>query len=219
MRFCPKCQKETERNAKGDCKVCHRARESARRLAFPDAKKASDIAYREANKEKIREKKAAYCSANKDKSNARLAKWRALNPEKNKAMEAAYRAANPEKVRAATAAWAKANPEKQKALVDAWNKKNPDSRRIRAQNRRSKKRENGGRLSKSIAEKLFKLQCGKCACCGKPLGDNYHLDHIMPIKLGGPNTDDNIQLLRQTCNIQKSAKHPVEFMQQRGFLL
>jgi 5-methylcytosine-specific restriction endonuclease McrA len=52
-----------------------------------------------------------------------------------------------------------------------------------------------------------------------PLGDNYHIDHIMPLALGGSNTDDNIQLLRQRCNNQKCAKHPVDFMQSRGFLL
>jgi 5-methylcytosine-specific restriction endonuclease McrA len=51
------------------------------------------------------------------------------------------------------------------------------------------------------------------------LGDNYHLDHIVPLAIGGTNTDDNIQLLRQKCNQQKSAKHPIDFMQSRGFLL
>lgn len=70
-----------------------------------------------------------------------------------------------------------------------------------------------------IAERLFKLQRGKCACCKQPLGDDYHMDHIMPLSLGGSNTDDNIQLLRAKCNQQKSAKHPVDFMQQRGFLI
>lgn len=63
---------------------------------------------------------------------------------------------------------------------------------------------------------------GKCKACSKAshsVGDNYHLDHIMPLALGGPNTDDNIQLLRQRCNNQKSKKHPVDFMQSRGNLL
>lgn len=55
--------------------------------------------------------------------------------------------------------------------------------------------------------------------CGKPLGDAYHLDHVMPLALGGSNTDDNMQLLRDRCNLQKHAKHPVDFMQERGFLL
>jgi 5-methylcytosine-specific restriction endonuclease McrA len=53
----------------------------------------------------------------------------------------------------------------------------------------------------------------------QPLGDNYHLDHITPITLGGSNTDDNMQLLRQRCNNQKYNKHPIDFMQSRGFLL
>ena len=37
--------------------------------------------------------------------------------------------------------------------------------------------------------------------------------------LGGLNADSNMQLLRAECNLQKSAKHPVDFMQSRGFLL
>jgi 5-methylcytosine-specific restriction endonuclease McrA len=45
------------------------------------------------------------------------------------------------------------------------------------------------------------------------------MDHIIPLALGGTNTDDNIQLLRAKCNKQKGAKHPIDFMQQRGFLL
>lgn len=42
---------------------------------------------------------------------------------------------------------------------------------------------------------------------------------IVPLALGGTNTDGNMQLLRSTCNQKKHAKHPVDFMQQRGFLL
>jgi 5-methylcytosine-specific restriction endonuclease McrA len=45
------------------------------------------------------------------------------------------------------------------------------------------------------------------------------MDHIIPLALGGANTDDNIQLLRATCNLQKHTKHPIDFMQQRGYLL
>lgn len=41
----------------------------------------------------------------------------------------------------------------------------------------------------------------------------------MPLALGGANEDWNIQLLRQRCNNQKKAKHPVDFMQSKGYLL
>ena len=74
-------------------------------------------------------------------------------------------------------------------------------------------------LSVGLSAKLFKLQKGKCPCCKQPLGDDYHLDHKMPLALGGTNTDENMQLLRSICNLQKHAKHPVDFMQERGYLL
>lgn len=91
--------------------------------------------------------------------------------------------------------------------------------RVNCQNRRARKRENGGKLSADLKDRLFKLQRGKCACCGKPLGDRYHLDHIIPIALGGPNEDWNIQLLKASCNARKGCKDPIEFMQQQGFLI
>ena len=112
-----------------------------------------------------------------------------------------------------------ANHEKMRATTKAWRKANPEATRVNNQNRRCRKRANGGKLSKGLSAKLFKLQRGLCPCCQQPLGADFHLDHIMPLSLGGMNIDSNIQLLRQSCNQQKSAKHPVEFMQSRGFLI
>lgn len=160
---------------------------------------------------------------------AATAAWRAAHPEKAKAANAKWRAANQDKARVANAAWQKANPEKLQSCRAKWRESNPDycakyraanpeAKRIIDQNRRARKRAAGGKLSSGLAVRLFDLQKGKCACCKRPLGDDYHLDHIMPIVLGGTNTDDNMQLLRAECNLQKHAKHPVAFMQQRGFL-
>lgn len=118
------------------------------------------------------------------------------------------------------AKWQKANPQKANAKSAKWREANPEARRIYEHNRRARKLESGGKLSKGLAAKLFTLQRGKCACgCKQPLGSDYHLDHIMPLALGGTNTDDNMQLLTSRCNMQKQALHPVDFMQQRGFLL
>jgi 5-methylcytosine-specific restriction endonuclease McrA len=65
-----------------------------------------------------------------------------------------------------------------------------------------------GKLSQDIEMRLFAAQNGLCVCCGCNLGNNYHVDHIMPLALGGTNTDDNVQLLRAECNMRKAAKHP-----------
>lgn len=147
------------------------------------------------------------------------AAWAKANSERLKGYWADYRSVNREKISTRDAAYYVANSEKRKANAVMWSADNPDASRIHEQNRRARNRENGGILSTDLAERLFKLQRGKCACCALPLGDDYHLDHVMPIKLGGANMDNNIQLLRATCNSQKHAKHPVDFMQQRGFLL
>ena len=149
--------------------------------------------------------RAKWYEANKDQENEASAKWRADNLVVAKACQANWRAKNQEKANAMAAAWQKANPE---------------ACRIHHHNRRAREREAIGNLSAGLADKLFRLQRGKCACgCSQPLGADFHRDHIMPLALGGSNTDDNIQLLRSTCNLQKKAKHPVDFMQQRGFLL
>lgn len=150
---------------------------------------------------------------------ARTAAWAKANPDKVKARIATYRIAHRDKIKMRKAAYRATNKDKQRAYIAAWWKANPEARRIHKQNRIARRRENGGSLSKDIVAKLFKLQRGKCACCKQPLGNDFHLDHIMPVALGGLNVDSNMQLLRQRCNNQKHAKHPVDFMQERGFLI
>lgn len=214
VRPCVKCG-ACDRYTCGRCKTCAKASANAKRINHPDAVKADKLAYRTANKEKISAKDSAYRAANKDKSTAR----RIANKDKINAALTVWRAANPGKVKAMQAAYYAANQESVKAGIAVWKKANPEACKIISQNRRARKNESGGKLSRGLTQKLFKLQRGLCPCCAQPLGDKYHLDHIVPLALGGSNTDDNAQLLRQRCNQQKHAQHPVEYMQSRGFLL
>lgn len=177
---------------------------------------------------RIRQK--AYARANLEKLSARARAWRKANPEKilaarekNRAHDLettkAWQAKNPQRFAETCAAYRAANREKCHTASAKWAKENPEAKRIHTQNRYARKRENGGNLSQNLPEKLLKLQRGKCACCGLPLGEDFEMDHIMPISRGGANTDSNIQLLRGKCNRQKLAKHPADFMRERGFLL
>lgn len=134
---------------------------------------------------------------------------------------AAYRAANPEKVKAGVDSWRIANKARANELSREWAAANPEkaraSRRVGRHTRRARK--SGERLSPDLFDRLWKLQRGKCPCCKRPLGDSAHMDHILPLALGGPNVDDNIQLLCRPCNLHKHAKHPIDYMQSKGFLL
>jgi hypothetical protein len=173
----------------GDCKACHAA---------------TGLAWRHANPDKARAHQQTYGTAHPGRKAAAVKK---------------YEAANPEKVKAAKAAWNSKNKVRNAASKRAWIAANRDAHLAIRNNRRARKIAAGGKLSKDLAQRLYILQKGKCPCCLRPLEDDYHLDHIQPLALGGTNTDDNIQLMRGTCNNQKNAKHPIDFMQSRGFLL
>lgn len=189
-----------DRNKRGACKPCVK-------LAFANWYKA--------NSEKVKLAGANWRKVNPDYNT----NWYKANHEKAKLAAADRYKANPEKRKLTAAKWRKANHEKIKFADASWRKANPYAHRIHKQNRRARKRANGGKLSPDLAKILLKRQKGKCACCKEPLGKGYHLDHIMPIALGGKNEDWNMQLLRTKCNLQKSAKHPIEYMQSKGLLL
>lgn len=204
LKFCRKCQVETDRYTNGDCKECAKARASSYRAANPEKTKASVDAWKIANPEKIKIGKSSYYERNKQKVKLDASIWYSRNSAAAKSR---------------SVVWRKNNPERKKNTDLAWHKAHPDAMKVISQNRRAQKKSSGGKLSIGISEKLFKLQKGKCACCGEPLGEKYHLDHKMPLALGGGHTDENMQLLKQKCNSQKGKKHPIDFMQSRGFLL
>lgn len=181
-----------------------------------DRVKPREAQYRKDNKERINKWHRDNYAENKEKITAKNLKWNVDNIEKVTEYRKRYFAENKERISCVHKMYRVNNPEKRKATCLRWDVAHPGEKRIHAQNRRA--RQLGGSISRGLADKLFRLQKGKCPCCKLPLGKDYHMDHIMPLALGGSNTDDNIQLLRKICNLQKGSKHPVEFMQSRGFL-
>jgi 5-methylcytosine-specific restriction endonuclease McrA len=76
-----------------------------------------------------------------------------------------------------------------------------------------------GRYTKADIDRLFLFQGGKCVSCLCGLKTGYHVDHVLPIALGGTNDPKNLQLLCAPCNLRKGAKHPVDYAQSLGRLL
>jgi 5-methylcytosine-specific restriction endonuclease McrA len=97
-----------------------------------------------------------------------------------------------------------------------WRQANPEKVREFSQRRSQRKT---GRLPRGTVATLLKKQRGLCAFCARSLADGYHLDHIIPLALGGAHEPLNVQLLCPTCNVRKSAKHPIRFAQEHGRLL
>lgn len=106
---------------------------------------------------------------------------------------------------------------KSREQLRAYRARRPDIQR-EAAHRRSKAKVS--RLPRGTVQRIGGLQRWKCAACRCDLRKSgYHMDHNMPLAKGGAHAPHNIQLLCPPCNVRKSAKHPIDFMQERGWLL
>ncbi|WP_426196194.1 HNH endonuclease signature motif containing protein [Massilia sp. DWR3-1-1] len=116
--------------------------------------------------------------------------------------------------------WRAENPERSSELAAKYRKNNPEKIRVNNRNRKALQRGATGRISPGRAQVLMRLQKSMCACCRCDLKKSgFHMDHIDPLAKGGSNSDDNIQLLCPTCNMEKHDKLPHDFMRSRGFLI
>lgn len=202
MKVCKNCGSTDFYEKDGKCKACVIARVKAYALKNPEKVK-------KAHAEKYKRKAADIAK--------KAAEDRKNNPEKYKKKNALCYLKNLEANRQKRRTYYSLHKEEARKRMQAWHEANPKANSAYGQNRRA--RISGKRISPTIGAKLLSLQKGKCACCRTNLGKSFHLDHVIPLALGGENIDSNIQLLCKTCNLKKHAKHPVDFMQSRGYLL
>jgi len=70
-------------------------------------------------------------------------------------------------------------------------------------------------MSKSVKDRLFSIQKGKCSGCGNAFDVlNLEIDHIIPKAKGGGDYFENYQLLCGSCNRIKGSR-PMEYLRQK----
>jgi 5-methylcytosine-specific restriction endonuclease McrA len=156
-----------------------------------------------------------------EKENALKSEWRKKNPDLNKEIQSRWYYKNIELAKSLSRKWYYDNPEKvykyhvekyaanpDKAKRNAldWSRKNPTKVAAIRHSRRSQKSKTDS-FTYSQIDQMLVSQSNKCNYCHKHL-DKFHIDHVMPLKLGGGNNIENIQLLCPNCNLRKGAKHP-----------
>lgn len=113
--------------------------------------------------------------------------------------------------------WSKNNPDKVRDKSLRWVRRNPEKVRMANQERRVHREITQGRSAGVDLGKLFRENLGFCPYCSKCLFEGYHLDHILPISLGGGNEEANLQCICASCNLKKGAKHPDDWHGEIGW--
>lgn len=168
-------------------------------------------------------KAAAWYHTNIDRGRASRREHYSHNRAKTLELMAKYRLNNKEALAKGQKASREANADRKRKNDIAWHKKNPKKmlgyRKVSEHRRRAAKLLSNGQYTASQIQELHIRQKKRCVCCPDSINDRFEIDHIMPLSKGGDNSIRNIQLLCPPCNRRKSAKHPITFMQERGFLL
>lgn len=152
--------------------------------------------------------KFIYHEENKEAIFKRIAEWRKTNP--------VARAAHLKYLKD----YAKENKEVLTQKRKEYVEKNRQAIRDRNNARNAKKRGNGGSFKIHHIRKMRIEQKGKCVYCENAITGkgNCHIDHILPVSLGGSSEISNIQLLCPTCNMRKSSKHPDDWHEEIGWV-
>lgn len=156
-------------------------------------------------------------NSNKDKVSAYNKYWNSENADVRRIKGKNYREANRDSISKRAAEYYSNNTEYYKL----WKIDNKDKVRQYVRTRRARKALAGGHHEASDISLMLELQKYLCAepNCGTSLHEGYHVDHIVPLALGGSDWPSNLQCLCPSCNLRKGHKHPLDWARENGRLL
>ena len=167
--------------------------------------------YRASNRDRIRQRdreyQRKYRAEHADEVKAAQAEYfkcyYAMHAERLKQYQREYRVNNPDRVKRDPAYWR------------GYFERNPGKMRQFNATRRARKANAPGKYSASELGAIRIAQTDKqgrliCWRCGKPINGVPHLDHWIPLDMGGRNDAGNLHYMHARCNTSKGAKHPTE---------
>ena len=160
--------------------------------------------------------KTKKCQPCKDAHQIYLNQYKAKNKESLLEKRKINYIKNAEKNRTDRKLYYNANSEKEKQYQRQHKKENPHLKRESERRRRAKRFENGFEIYKESS--VLKLYGSNCHICLGPIdllaprqpGLNgwemgLHIDHVMPLSKGGPDTLENVRPAHGACNVKKHA--------------
>lgn len=176
----------------------NKSRKDGKNNRCKECQLAATNAWRKANPERVRTYNREWYEGNKELHKKINRVWREANIDRVRDNDRAYREANKESRKAAYEAWLEKNRERRQISSRAWTKANKHRRRARK--------------AHTVPQRWKRSLCPDHLCywCGTTLTpNNTHIDHIMPISLGGQDTPDNTANTCAKCNLTKHNTHPL----------
>lgn len=142
-------------------------------------------------------------------------------PEKKREQNLRRYWSDPEGNREKARIYAALNAESARKRAKEWREANPERAAHNDRVKRARKRGAEGSHTAAEVAELLKRQGFRCVYCKASIRkkSDRHVDHVMPLKLGGSNAISNIQLLCATCNMSKKASHPIDYANRIGLLV
>lgn len=133
--------------------------------------------------------------------------------EQARAYSRKYREDNLEVVTERFRDWERRNP---KHTTD-WTRRNREKAREQVRRRRARLAGVDNRMvTERDIKRLYHRQREVCLYCGTPLGDKYHVDHVIPVSRGGRNAIGNLVLACPACNLSKGDQFVMEWKARRS---
>lgn len=218
-KSCRKLDRKEDRAVNGD-KI--RAQRKVSDEKRKDKIKVYHAQWQQDNKEYVSEKAHEYYLEHRDEIIARVKQYYQDNKEARKAYIKQWQADNKEKLRIYrkdgyerhkhekylyTQEYRRRNPEKVRQWARDAYAANPDKEKAKQHRRRARiLASQDGHFTADDVKLQYKSQRGKCWHCGNKVGDDYHIDHLYPLVLGGSNGARNIVVSCEPCNLSKGAK-------------
>ena len=189
---------------KAQCRLCCKAYNNQWSKDNKQRKAESTAKWYKENKERKRKYTADWYKNNKERKSQTNKEWLEKNRERRKEVQKEYRRRNKER-------------------ISEYNKKyqqdKPEISREKTRRYRSRKRE---LFVEDIKEKeLIDRDGTLCSYCRKELEFGtktaVHVDHVIPLSLGGIHDPNNLVLACRSCNTSKRDENPKDWVRDRNY--
>lgn len=155
-----------------------------------------------ANRERILQAERAYRARLPRNPKAKLTEEQ--RAESRRAKNLRFKARHAARIAAEKRLYRQAHPEKSAAQWQAWATANRE--RASASGRRWRAAKAAATSEPYTRAEVWAKSDGVCGICASPIpsvGEGWHIDHILPLSLGGDDTLANLQAAHARCNLSK----------------